>query len=121
MSKKGQGNIMQNAIKAIPIMSTNQVGRGLAKTVVTAAGMTGATIGAYHVKNWVSDVTDNSVLGFAAGITTILVGAVVVTSINKRVDKAFEVKALPTSQPLLVEVPDEFDIGLDDDEVGEYE
>ena len=101
--------------------------RGATETVITAAGMTGTAIGAYHVKNIVSDVTDNAILGFAAGITTILVGALVVNKINNSVDKVFDVKALSASSPLVFEaapnvaahvVPDIFGFDLGDGEEG---
>ena len=103
---------------------TNQFTKGVTKTAITAAGMTGTVIGAYHVKNYVSDATDNSVLGIAAGIGTLLLGAAVVTGINKGVDKAFDVKdlsSLSSIQPLVIEVPDklvpdDFMLNLDEEE-----
>ena len=121
MSRKE--NTMQNAIKT---KGTRNLATAT-KTVITAGGMTGVGIGAYHVKNIVSEVTDNQILGFAAGVATVLVGAVVVNAINKGVDKAFDVKALSTNQPLILEVtpdvvthvgvvPDNFEFDLDDEE-----
>ena len=112
---------MERAIK------TSSFTKGTTKTVITAAGITGVGIGAYHVKNIVSDVTDNAILGFAAGIATVLVGSVVINSINSALDKAFDVKALPASQPIVLEVtpdvvthvgvaPDNFEFDLDDEE-----
>ena len=81
-------------------------------TAITAAGMTGTVIGAYHAKNFVTEIFDNEILGIAAGITALLVGAVVVNEINKGVSKAFETK----SQPLLIEVSDGYKIEVDDKE-----
>ena len=113
----------------INAVRTSNFTKGATKTVITAAGMTGTTIGAYHAMNLVSEATDNAILGFAARITTILVGALVVNKINNSVDKAFDVKALPTSQPLIFEaapdvaahvgvVPDIFGFDLGDGEEG---
>lgn len=85
---------MKNSIK------TNSLARVTTKTALTAAGMGGVTIGAYHAKNFVRNATDNEILGIAAGIGTLLLGAVVVNSINKGVDNALKKK----EPPRLVEI-----------------
>ena len=91
--------------------------RGTTKTVITAAGMTGVGIGAYHVNRLVSDATDNALLGFVASFATIMAGAVAVNSLNSCVDRAFEVKALPEGIPSVIGL-DTSDYGfeLDDDD-----
>jgi len=127
MSKKGKNmksaqrnkgmTHMQNGIR------TSRVGRGFLKACVTASAMGGAAYGSYHVKNWVTDATDNAIFGYAAGVATLLVGAAVTTKINSGIDKAFEVKPLPTptqlfpTDPHMLGAPNKFDFGLDlDDE-----
>ncbi len=103
---------MKNAIR------TKSFTKGVSKTAITAAGMSGTAIGAYHVKNFVSDISDNEILGVAAGIAALLLGAVVFNGINRGVDKAFEVK----NKHLLIEVPhDDFELELNDEEVDSLE
>jgi hypothetical protein len=52
------------------------------QATITAAGMTGTAFGAYHVKNLVAEISDNEVLGIAAGIAVLLAGSLVVNKLN---------------------------------------
>ena len=96
---------MKSAIKR------NQFAKEVVKTSVTASSVVGLGYSMYHVKNFVAEISDNEILGIAAGIGTLILGAVIINGINKGVDKAFEVK----SQSLVIEVSDNFELGFDEE------
>lgn len=85
---------MQNSVKAIPFA------KGATKTAITATGMTGTAIGAYHVKNLVTDATDNQILGICSGVATILLGSVLTVAACSAVDRAFS----QSTPPLVIDV-----------------
>ena len=77
--------------------------------------MTGTAFEALKIKEIVTDASDNEVLGYAAGIATILLGAVITNEINQGVDKAFE------PIPIVIEGIDDFEIEFDELENEEEE
>ena len=91
--------------------TTKKFVKNTIKTVVTAGGVTGVAFGAYHAKEFVSEVSDNQALGIAAGIATLLVGAVVINETNNAIDKAFE----DESQQLLIEVSEDYEVEIEEE------